>query len=595
MAKPTQREVVQILMVNRGQVERDVRSGKSSVVRKNVVHWKYECPRGDECRNKGVVMFEKGTGFTNPYKHLKYCVSDGDEGHLHELYERKRIEQRNYGDKHWKSMLIPPTNTERAMFKYLRLITLKSFPISTVADSEIRAFSKFDVTFSINYTKSVMLKLTRLVEERIAKMMTQTKGAIVHDGWTSSGIHYYGVFASFMHKIQVVRNGVIEVKEEWVMPLISVSPLAKNSESDCESDNDAEATSFDAETHVRQLEDVFEFYNTNVYDWVLCSIADNCQVNKVIARKLSVPHVGCMSHRLNSEMQLMISSHGVLNRTVDSIHQTMANCRRRLRNRAMLRNLTELTPITPNATRWSGICRMMNRFLEIRDDLLLVADQDGATITIDRSAAFEARVKRFATMLSEIDVVTLELQKHGATISDCRLAIDMLIEEVREGRNNQSSSMYGCKLSERYLSTRARTVTDPSFESGVVKIQRCQESSMNTDEFDACASLLCPSQSVNSTEVQNSGGLAKKIANRKRQRLVNTARYRNCKFVIGSAAAVERLWSIAKYVHGLNRHSLTPLLFESILFLRVNETYWDIELVSRAMRSKPSDADGIVE
>ena len=85
----------------------------------------------------------------------------------------------------------------------------------------------------------------------------------------------------------------------------------------------------------------------------------------------------------------------------------------------MLRNLTPLSPISPNAMRWSGLCRMLKRFLEIRDELLIVADQDAATIMIERRTTFVHKTKKYSAMLAEIDFVTLEMQKRGTKSSDC--------------------------------------------------------------------------------------------------------------------------------------------------------------------------------
>ena len=46
--------------------------------------------------------------------------------------------------------------------------------------------------------------------------------------------------------------------------------------------------------------------------------------------------------------------------------------------------------------------------------------------------------------------------------------------------------------------------------------------------------------------------------------------------VIGSAAVVERLWSVARYILTTNRSSLSPVMFEAVLFLRSNRTLWDV-------------------
>ena len=52
---------------------------------------------------------------------------------------------------------------------------------------------------------------------------------------------------------------------------------------------------------------------------------------------------------------------------------------------------------------------------------------------------------------------------------------------------------------------------------------------------------------------------------------------------MGSAAEVERLWSLAENIMTDNRMSTSPLMLESILFLKVNRRFWDALSVSRAM------------
>lgn len=94
-----------------------------------------------------------------------------------------------------------------------------------------------------------------------------------------------------------------------------MSPLPSCDESKSSSKDEAE--SLDAESHLRHLELTFELYEENVYDWVLCSIADNALVNKRLARLLDVLHVGCMYHKLNSEAKQMIADDNSLERTID--------------------------------------------------------------------------------------------------------------------------------------------------------------------------------------------------------------------------------------------------------------------------------------
>ena len=57
----------------------------------------------------------------------------------------------------------------------------------------------------------------------------------------------------------------------------------------------------------------------------------------------------------------------------------------------------------------------------------------------------------------------------------------------------------------------------------------------------------------------------------------------NRDFILGSAAEVERLWSIATNVLTDERKKTTPLMLEALLFLRVNEPLWDVNMVKQAI------------
>ena len=59
--------------------------------------------------------------------------------------------------------------------------------------------------------------------------------------------------------------------------------------------------------------------------------------------------------------------------------------------------------------------------------------------------------------------------------------------------------------------------------------------------------------------------------------------------VIGSAAEVERLWSIARYILTTTCAKLAPILFEALLFLRENCDLWDERTVQAALNTVRKD------
>lgn len=71
--------------------------------------------------------------------------------------------------------------------------------------------------------------------------------------------------------------------------------------------------------------------------------------------------------------------------------------------------------------------------------------------------------------------------------------------------------------------------------------------------------------------------------------LDNSDKYINFSFILGSAAEEERLWSTVRNLLSNNKMKMSLLISESLLFLKVNEKYWDVELESEAMKMSRSE------
>ncbi len=69
--------------------------------------------------------------------------------------------------------------------------------------------------------------------------------------------------------------------------------------------------------------------------------------------------------------------------TLNSVQATMTQCRRRLRNRATLRNLTDLSPVLPCTTRWFGYARTISRYNRLRKELIILTEDENTDLRID--------------------------------------------------------------------------------------------------------------------------------------------------------------------------------------------------------------------
>ena len=70
---------------------------------------------------------------------------------------------------------------------------------------------------------------------------------------------------------------------------------------------------------------------------------------------------------------------------------------------------------------------------------------------------------------------------------------------------------------------------------------------------------------------------------KQKQQRDNPSGYMNSDFILGSAAEVERLWSIATNVLTDERKKTSPLMLEAVLFVRINSRLWDVQTVKQAV------------
>ena len=128
---------------------------------------------------------------------------------------------------------------------------------------------------------------------------------------------------------------------------------------------------------------------------------------------------------------------------------------------------------------------------------------------------------------------------------------------------------------------------DPYFVSGLIKIQNNDTVSITFAEKGACEKLRNTDVIDQDNTTQQITTLAHRMKARSRKRKAGeiedkASSYKNADFICGSAAEVERLWSICKYILSNLRTNLTPIFFESLVYCKSNDGYRDIKTVQDA-------------
>lgn len=130
-------------------------------------------------------------------------------------------------------------------------------------------------------------------------------------------------------------------------------------------------------------------------------------------------------------------------------------------------------------------------------------------------------------------------------------------------------------LEETYISPNSAFVKYPDFESGVVKLQRNCEHLLTRPEHDALWMLklnVDEDYDIQQYADEKERFIEERLKRRRRFSQQRN-KYMDAKFILGSVAEVERLWSVSKYVFTENRPSMSQQVFEALVFLKMNEAY----------------------
>ncbi|OWZ13937.1 hypothetical protein PHMEG_00012660 [Phytophthora megakarya] len=187
----------------------------------------------------------------------------------------------------------------QTVFCWLDWITGCNLPFSWCEDSFVSKYSNLDTISTETLLKYAGL-VVRQVEIDIGVALP-VKFGIIFDGWTFQSEHYLAVFAVFEHD-----GGADKV-------LLAFAPLI-----------DDDVTDHTSASHVKFLEGILPFFDRKIED-VIYLIGDNCAVNTKLASLLSIPLVGCASHRLNLAAQKFMSDY-------DSLLDKIQDLMRKLRN-----------------------------------------------------------------------------------------------------------------------------------------------------------------------------------------------------------------------------------------------------------------------
>lgn len=137
--------------------------------------------------------------------------------------------------------------------------------------------------------------------------------------------------------------------------------------------------------------------------------------------------------------------------------------------------------------------------------------------------------------------------------------------------------------------------TDENFIKAVIKVQQRRESDLTEDEAKTIEPWKLKEES---DELEEPCSLfQQRIREREKKMKQVTQQFKSAydpaimHCVGGSAAEAERVWSMAGHVLTEHRASLSPLVFELIMYLKYNSRLWDISDVVEANKRRRNESE----
>jgi hypothetical protein len=366
---------------------------------------------------------------------------------------------------------------------------------------------------------------------RIKFLRISEKFGLLYDGWSITGVHYVAVFAVF-------GKGL-----ESYYPLLAIAPLLEEDD-------------LGAQSHIDFFISTLSLYKKSM-DNIAFFIGDNCSVNQKISSLTGIPLIGCYSHKFNLAVVHYLKTY---EKEIDEVNTLMKELRK-IKNRAKLMKVTTYLPIKRNVTRWSSVYEMLRCFFRIKEGAQTIDD----VIEFIPSLKVIKKLEALMVHLEVFQSVTLKLQSDDLDLSDSRALFDAITEKYPSMGH--------------YLHENAEIVTHPIFENAIVKILNGQTSTLKKAEQNSVAFFLVSGETTIGEEEEKN--FADGVINKKRKRVseCQSNKYLSLKFIIPTTNKAERLFSQCSYVLPRERRSMLPVNFEMIIFLKINRSYWNIELL----------------
>ena len=563
----------------------------------------YKCPSPQCNFRNNEIVFPIASGWTNPFNHLKKCLSQNDLRHFAEYYWSKAdaLEAGSSIVDHFpviKEDFAPEESND--VMKWIELIVLKSLPINIVEDPTYRRFHDSDKRHGSVKIKQVMFKLCEYIEKIIGgEMKSAGRGTIMHDGWSKFGTHFLALLACYAVKIKVKgsSNGTDQLMNETKIVLLSVAPvlrpvLVDHMDHDMDDPNPVAVTQ-NATAILHHLQTILKDRFGVDWSWVMAIHSDRASVCVCTCKLGKKPMIGCKNHAWDHDVSSMFSTHEHLSSCQEECHQCQRGLKQSVKKRTLLAEFTSLNPTIKNETRWTGMYTCMRKQEQMSPTLQNIEDSGRVAVEFNSAnamfnhnvlqPAFNDTLRNYNIDLKEINKCTTRLQTRLQQFNISNQIMNITTAVVNGSTNSD------IEIGRVHSGQESIKRADPHFENGIFKLQEGRKGDLNYEEEKACQHLI-----VNAVEGTNRADTTHTTVEGYLESLnkkphVEEGDYGDVSIFLGSCAEVERVWSFAKYILTNTQASMTPVLFETIIFLKYNWSYVTVQMVQKALAEVKRD------
>lgn len=393
--------------------------------------------------------------------------------------------------------------------------------------------------------KKCMFNLVRAVKTKISTIVNNSVNfALLFDVCTEKSNHHIGIFSTSPGKNPESDPNIF---------LLACSPLLDES-------------NMNATNHTAFIRSTLELYNLNE-DNLICLIGDHCSTNKSVANLMSVPLLGCRSHRLNLAIEAFIKEN--LNIESEMVGKLMSKLST-IKESGGLRSFTSLRSVKRIA-RWLGVLNMFDRLERLLPSLKNPNPEVAQFIPNEVQIN---SIRHHKITLIDFKSITLQLQNQKTTISDSHVLFQAMIVEFPNFDFN------------KYLGVDTQFIHSPSFETAIIKIQSGDVKPMSTNEKHSVKKLEKETPKNNSSKDEDLS-FAERVLKRRKLDSNTENKYINTEFLLPTSCEVKRLFSMNKRFHSNKRLSLLTL--EALIFLKCNRKLWDMNLVGKIVNETNED------